>query len=186
MADFLIQPMVLWALRIFLALLFVTAALSKLRHVEEFYGVVRNFRLLPDGASRVVALVLPVVEAAVAAGLVVTPLAAPAAITAAGLLLVFAAALAINVLRGRTQIDCGCFRNGLKQPVSWLLVLRNLVLTGLALAVAAGLPAAAPASPVEGATGLLAGATAMLIYLSASLLGGLSAAQTANKTAKGR
>ncbi|MEF9603853.1 methylamine utilization protein MauE, partial [Paracoccus sp. PXZ] len=79
---------------------------------------------------------------AVAAGLVMTPLAAPAAITAAGLLLVFAAALAINVLRGRTQIDCGCFRNGLKQPVSWLLVLRNLVLTGLALAVAAGLPAA--------------------------------------------
>lgn len=186
MEDFLSQPMLLWTLRVFLALLFATAAVSKLRHVEEFYGVVRNFRLVPDAASRVIALALPVVELAVAVGLMVSAIAAPAAMTAAVLLIVFAFALAINVARGRTAIDCGCFRLGLKQQVSWLLVGRNIVLTAMAMIVALQLPVSGASSIAEGLTGLIAGATAMLIYLSASLLGGLTAAQAQNSSAKGR
>lgn len=185
MEEFLSQPMLLWCLRVFLALMFATAAVSKLQNVEEFYGVVRNFRLVPDAASRALALVLPVLELAIAAGLLIGPLAVPAAFTAAALLLVFAVALGINVARGRTYIDCGCFRNGLKQTVSWLLVGRNIVLTSLALVVAYGLPQAVPAGLAEIATGILAGTTGMALYVCASLLGGISAQQAQNSSAKG-
>lgn len=180
------EPLITMAVRVFLALLFATAALSKLSRIEEFYGVVRNFRLLPDGLSRVVAFVLPVVELAVAVGLVIRPLAVPAAVAAAVLLSVFAVALAINVIRGRTYIDCGCFRQGLKQPVSWLLVGRNIVLTALALSVAYLLPSVAPAGLADVLVGLAAGGIAMLLYFSASLLGGLAAAQNSNLSSKGR
>ena len=60
MQQVLQEPLIHWALRSFLAALFATAALSKLTGMEEFHGVVRNFRLLPDMASRAVAMVLPV------------------------------------------------------------------------------------------------------------------------------
>ena len=80
------EPLVVWTLRSFLAALFLTAALSKLTAIDEFHGVVRNFRLLPDGLARPVAMVLPVVEMAIAAGLLIGPLARPAALAAAALL----------------------------------------------------------------------------------------------------
>lgn len=177
MQALLQEPLITTALRVFLALLFATAALSKLSRIEEFYGVVRNFRLLPDGLSRVVAFVLPVIELAVAVGLVIRPLAAPAAMAAAALLIVFGLALAINVARGRTSIDCGCFRQGLKQPVSWLLVGRNILLTMVALAVVYLLPQTAVPGAADWLIGLLAGTLAMVLYFSGSMLGGLAAAQ---------
>ncbi|HRO15341.1 MAG TPA: MauE/DoxX family redox-associated membrane protein, partial [Paracoccus sp. (in: a-proteobacteria)] len=47
--EFLSQPTVLLFLRVFLALMFAHAALSKLGHRDEFFGVVRNFLILPEG-----------------------------------------------------------------------------------------------------------------------------------------
>ena len=186
MQAVLSEPLVLWSLRVFLAALLATAAISKLTAMEEFHGVVRNFRLLPDALARPVALALPPVELAVAAGLIVTPLTLPAALAAAGLLAAFGLAIAVNVLRGRTQIDCGCFRDGMRQGISWRMVGRNAVLTGLALGLAALLPGARAAGPVDVATGALAGAVLALLYFSASMLGGLSLRQNATPFMKGR
>jgi hypothetical protein len=47
------------------------------------------------------------------------------------LLSVFAAAMAINLKRGRSEIDCGCGHSFLKQNLSWLLVGRNAGLVAL-------------------------------------------------------
>ena len=52
LSTILHEPLVVWTLRSFLAALFLTAALSKLTAIDEFHGVVRNFRLLPDGLAR--------------------------------------------------------------------------------------------------------------------------------------
>jgi hypothetical protein len=48
----------------------------------------------------------------------------------------FAAAMAINLARGRTHIDCGCFDATQRQPLRWLLVARNIVLAVLLIAAA--------------------------------------------------
>jgi Methylamine utilisation protein MauE len=40
--------------------------------------------------------------------------------------------MAINLLRGRNDIDCGC--GGAAHPLSWGLVVRNVVLAAAALA----------------------------------------------------
>lgn len=186
MQAILQEPLLTWGLRAFLALLFATAALSKLQNLEEFYGVVRNFRLIPDGASRVVAFVLPVAELAVAVGLMIRPLTIPAAMTAAAMLVGFGVAIAINVIRGRTSIDCGCMRQGMKQPISWALVLRNAGLALLALGLVQMLPGVRVAGLADLFVGLTAGCIAMMLYFSASLLGGISAQQSATSASKGR
>lgn len=186
MQEVLHEPLLTWGLRGFLALLFATAAVSKLTSIDEFHGVVRNFRLLPDRAARPVAMVLPVLELAVAAGLMITPLAAPAALVGALLLAGFGAAIAINVMRGRTWIDCGCFRQGMKQRISWLLVARNAALTVLAAGVVLLLPGAKAGGVADLLVGLVAGTVLMLLYFSLSILGGLAAVQSSTLSPKGR
>lgn len=171
--SLLSEPLVTTFLRSFLILLFAGAAISKLRHAEEFFGVVRNFRLIPERLARPVATLLPLAELAVAAGLAVPAVAPFAAGTAGVLLAIFGVAIAINVLRGRTAIDCGCFRNGMKQPLSWLLVARNAVLAAAAAGLAFALPIARAPEPIELAIGGAAAGLAMLLYVSASFLGGL-------------
>jgi hypothetical protein len=50
--------------------------------------------------------------------------------------LIYGLAIAINLLRGRLHISCGCGlgnSSGENQPLSWMLVLRNILLMALAL-----------------------------------------------------
>ncbi len=103
-----------------MACIFVTAAVGKLRHLTVFEGVLANYRLLPRWAIAPVHVLLPLAELAIGVGVIAVPqLAAPAA---ALLLLVFAAAMAVNLRRGRSDIDCGCHQSVLRQRLSWTLV----------------------------------------------------------------
>lgn len=156
-----------FAIRALVGLIFLTAAWGKLRHRLEFQGVVANYKLLPDILVAPFALILPPLEAVVGA-LLPTGLVSPwTELTAAGLLAVFAAAMAINIRRGRTDIDCGCFQSALKQTLGWTLVARNAVLV---LAVgAAAVPSAA--IPAWGrAEGLMAGAVMFVLVQSLNVL----------------
>jgi hypothetical protein len=47
---------------------------------------------------------------------------------------VFTAAIALNLARGRRDLDCGCFGPLLRQPLSGWLVVRNGLLALLVLA----------------------------------------------------
>lgn len=132
------DPAVTLTLAWLLAAIFGAAAVAKLRAPDVFAGVVANYRLLPAALVRPAALALPVVELAAALGLLV-PASRPAAgAVVAALLLAFAAAMAINLRRGRDEIDCGCFVSLLRQRISWALVARNLLLAACALVLAAG------------------------------------------------
>lgn len=111
-------------------LVFLQAALAKLRHREILSGVIANYRLLPAALVGPAAMLLAPAELAVAIGLLLGGQALAAAVAIA-LLVIFAAAMAINITRGRREIDCGCGRSQLRQPLSWLLVTRNLLLAAL-------------------------------------------------------
>jgi hypothetical protein len=155
------------AVRILVALVFLTAAFGKLRHRLVFQGVVANYRLLPDIAVSAFALLLPLVEAVVAAGLLFTSSSWPA-VSAAALLILFAVAMAINILRGRRHVDCGCFQSALKQTLSWILVTRNAVLAVL-LAVPATVPVGS-LSASGAAEALLTGAVLFVLLQSMNVL----------------
>jgi hypothetical protein len=156
-----------FAIRALAGLVFLSAAWGKVRHRPEFQGVVANYRLLPDLLVVPFALALPPIEAAVGA-LLPTGLLSPwTEAAAAALLALFALAMAVNLRRGRTDIDCGCFQSALKQTLSWTLVARNAALV-LLLGLAA-LPA--PNAPVWGlAEGLLGGAVAFVLLQGLNVL----------------
>ena len=85
-----------------------------------------------------VALILVLAEAAIVIGLVIPATRQVAAIGAIFLLAAYGIAIAVNLWRGRYAIDCGCGGSG--QGLSWFLVVRNAILTAIAvLALAAPL-----------------------------------------------
>lgn len=117
-------------------IVFVEAGLAKMRHRDLLPGVVANYRLLPEALVAPVAAILPPVELGLGFGLIASSMTGGGtlhwfAVPAAALFVVFAAAMAINIRRGRSQIDCGCGRSQLRQPLGWGLVGRNLVLAVL-------------------------------------------------------
>lgn len=122
-------------LRMFVAFILLAAGVAKLQAHREFVAVVRNYRLLPDGLVRWVAYVVPGSEVVVAAGLLTGYGLDWAAAGAVLLFVMFAAAIAVNLLRGRRQISCGCFGGGRETELSWALVLRNSVLAAGAASV---------------------------------------------------
>ena len=118
------------------------SGVPKLRESAAMLTVVRGYRLLPAALERLVARVLPTAQVILGAALVVgIPLRA-VPLAATGLFLVFFAALAINLLRGRRDLDCGCFgfAGSEETPrIGWFHAVRALL-----LAFAAGVLAIAP------------------------------------------
>jgi hypothetical protein len=134
------DPVLALALRASLTLLLAGAALAKLRDLRGFSAAVAGYRLLPPALAGPAAAGFVAAELALAAGLWLEPLRAASALGAAALLTLYGVAIAVNLARGRRDIDCGCGGPLGRQALSETLVLRNLGLAGAALAC--GLPVA--------------------------------------------
>ena len=157
-----VDPSIALASRVLGALVFAAAVGGKLRHRRELAGVVANYRLLPQWLAAPTAWMLVGLEFLVALSLVSGAWLRTGAALAIVLLGGFALAMAINLARGRREIDCGCFQSGLRQRLSAMLVARNLVLAAvLTPLLAAG---AAGASALQWVDGLGAGLAAYVLY----------------------
>lgn len=174
MNPLIYDPVAIVLATLFLGLVLTTAAIPKLRNADEFQGVVDNYRLLPTFLVVPFARLLPAIELACAVALLVPPVREIAAWVTAGLFMLFALALAINVGRGRTHIDCGCVRRpASKSRIGMFHVLRALVLAGVALYIAV-VPADMTGLPTESwLIGIGAAALLALLYLTADLMVGL-------------
>ena len=128
------DPVVCGAGRLFLALLFLHAGLHKLRDRRRFRAALADYRLLPAAATGPLATGLASAELALAVALCL-PVGGAAAVVAAALLCVYSAAMGINLLRGRREIDCGC-AGPTRRPLGAGLLLRNAGLIGVALVCA--------------------------------------------------
>jgi uncharacterized membrane protein YphA (DoxX/SURF4 family) len=131
--------------RFVLAFVFLLASVSKLVAPSDFSRAVANYQLLPFRWGRIVAAWLPRLELAIALCLLSGALLPVAAAVAMVLLLGFAAAVAINLARGR-RIECGCGGFAAPRKIGPAFVLRNLLLAGGA-ALAAASPVAALTVP---------------------------------------
>jgi uncharacterized membrane protein YphA (DoxX/SURF4 family) len=120
---------------LFLSYLFVTAGYKKLSDVGNLRKTITDYRVLPGSWSRPVASVLPVFEVLVGIGLLIPPLHEVAAIALCVALLSYTSAIAVNIARGRRDLDCGCAGPGAEQLVSGSLLVRNAVLFIPALAL---------------------------------------------------
>lgn len=127
----LLDPVATSALSAVLSVIFLTGAWQKLRDLALFQANIDNYRLLPDGLAWPAAILLPLWELAAGALLLFDPTRTVGAVLAIGLLAIVTTAVAINLLRGRTEIDCGCGSLGGHvgdQTLSWGLAARNALL----------------------------------------------------------
>jgi putative oxidoreductase len=125
---------VLLVARIGLGILFVVAGAAKVRAPSAFAIEIVNYRFLPELAPYL-AVALPPLEILTGLTLVAAPAVwrRAAAVCATGLLLMFTVAVTSAVARGM-DISCGCF-GGASESVTWLTVLRDLLLLAAAAAV---------------------------------------------------
>jgi hypothetical protein len=136
-----IDPVHWQVARWLLAGVFAAGFWHKLRTREIFVVVVRDYRILPAGTAPFAATLILLLEGLVLVGLISGMGLRTTAVLAALLLCVYGVAIAVNLVRGRRSIDCGCFgaagdASGRHRLSAWLLV-RNAALigvTGLVLA----------------------------------------------------
>jgi peroxiredoxin len=131
------MEIVLLIARLTLAFVFGLAGATKATDLAAARKASISFGI-PEKLAVPVGTCLPFVEMLIALALLPTNTAWLGAVCGLGLLLVFAAAIAINLARGQAP-DCNCFGQLHSRPVSWSVFARNLVLAALAtLLVAQG------------------------------------------------
>ena len=118
-----------------IALLLVSAGTHKLRGLARFTEIFAAYRVLPDAFARRLAWLVPCLELSVAASLLWGPSRRFGVVSAVAILIGYASALSINLLRGRRDLDCGCGRARDRRAIAPWMVWRNLSLAA-ALGVA--------------------------------------------------
>jgi hypothetical protein len=127
-----------WIARLTLAALFAAAGLSKLYRLADFRAAVAAYGLLPARAVALMSVALACAEVIAALLLLLAASRAAGAILLWILLALFSFAIAVNLWRGRTDIDCGCWLFGTGQKaaqgrIGWPMLVRNGVLAALVL-----------------------------------------------------
>lgn len=118
---------VLLFIRTFTALVLLVAGISKLGGRREFIETVRNYRLLPEGLSIFVGRWIPILEVMIGISLLLGILIPLTTFATAALFILFGIAVAVNLLRGRRNISCGCFGPQQNRPLTRILVARNMI-----------------------------------------------------------
>jgi hypothetical protein len=110
----------------FVAIVLARAVIDKAFNFSLYVATLRDYRLLPAPLAPAAATALLAAEATAIVLLLVPASAAVGGCLAAALFALYGAAMAIVLMAGRTEIECGCGGDG--QIVSWGLVARNAVL----------------------------------------------------------
>lgn len=132
----MLEPVYSWIFALGCALLLARAAAHKLEQRRELVAIVANYRIVPSSWAAIVAVLVVVAEISAALLLVLPATRATGAVVAASLFITYAAAIALNLKRGRTHIDCGCVGPSQRRSIGAWMVWRNGV-----LAIAAALSA---------------------------------------------
>jgi uncharacterized membrane protein YphA (DoxX/SURF4 family) len=122
-------------LRLLLGLIFLRAGLSKIWNRAAFTQAVQSYRLAPARVSRWIGRWLPMLEATLGILLVLGIEQRLTGWTVSGLLMLFGAAVSVNLVRGRA-IDCGCSGGTAPKSITWWTVARNGGLTAMSMSLA--------------------------------------------------
>jgi len=113
------------AMALGLALIFAAAVVHKVQDFKNFIAILTEYRVTPVWSTFAVGVVLFISEAAAAVMILLSGLRQFGAFMIIGLLALYGVGMAVNLIRGRQEIDCGCSGPGAKQMISWWLIGRN-------------------------------------------------------------
>ena len=139
----MLDPLILKLVSIGFGLLFLLASVHKLSDFSRFRATLTAYQIMPGALIAPLSFLVPVVEALLGVGWLFGIQTTAVALASTLVLAGYTSAIAINLLRGRIHIDCGCSMGaaaGRDQQLSWGLVIRNSIL------IIAALTATFPAS----------------------------------------
>lgn len=155
-----IAPLVSVTITTFLVILIMRAAWHKVERFLETVGFAQGYGLVPDHWAAPIVRGLTAVEIGTVIALLVPGMRTLGGLLAAGLFAGYGLVMAIALMQGRSEIDCGC--GGVPQIVSGYTLARNTILAVLAL-TAAALPAQA-IGPLDAAAAIAAALVLAAIY----------------------
>ncbi len=126
-----VAPVIALICRLALGIIFLYAGLEKIIAPSEFALAIYNYRLLPDGAINLLAVILPWLEVLLACGLIAGSYVRGSSLLSALLFLTFSVALTISLVRG-LDISCGCF-GGSTGSINWLYLFRDTSLLAMSV-----------------------------------------------------
>lgn len=88
--------------------LFAVAGGHKFAVRGKFAETLTSYRVLPARAISAAALLVPTLECVIAASLLIPRIRSAGSLAGAALLAIYAAAMGLNLLRGRRDLECGC------------------------------------------------------------------------------
>jgi hypothetical protein len=154
--------------RLAMAAVFLQAAAHAMQDWPAYEAVVQDYRLATRLMARLAAKAMPPAQIAAAILLLIPGAMHAGPALGLALMAMFTGAIAINLLRGRVFIDCGC-GGAAGQHISMGLIIRNLTLCAL-LAVAWVSPLVLPPSAAFAVGVAGAGIFAAILYVAASQL----------------
>jgi hypothetical protein len=128
-----LDPIYSHIVAILVAFVFAHAAVHKVLDYARHVGIVADYQVMPAWFVPFLAPLVIVLEFAAAVLALLPATRSMGLILAAGLLLAYLFSIGLNLLRGRTSIDCGCGWGSQKHPISGWLLIRNLLFVGVTL-----------------------------------------------------
>lgn len=161
-----------------IAILLASAGAHKLRDLRRFDEIFAAYGVMPAITKLRLSRLLPFLEIGLAAGMLINVSRPYAGVAVIALMLAYAAAIAINLRRGRRDLACGCGGPDDRRTIAPWMVWRNIVVS--AAAVISLFPwSTRPLSPMDGVTIIFGLMTVSLLYLCVDLLLGNVARRTA-------
>lgn len=120
--------------RLLLGLILFSVGISKLARPSDFRRGIQDYQIFSSvqesklAISTILAYCLPIAEILSGFGLITGLLLNPAILLGIVLLIVFSGAMAINLVRGRTDLSCHCGGAIGDHRISWWLIGRNSAL----------------------------------------------------------
>ena len=152
-----------------LCLLLAGAAAAKLRDLRSFEEILAAYAVLPAQANLPVARALPFVELGLAVGLLMPAGRPYVGLVVIVLMLTYAAAIAVNLRRGRRDLACGCGGPAERRPIAPWMVWRNCMISAFAgISLLSWSPR--PLNPMDGVTLAFGLVAITLVYLCVDLL----------------
>jgi thiol-disulfide isomerase/thioredoxin/uncharacterized membrane protein YphA (DoxX/SURF4 family) len=117
-------------LRLALSAVFGVAGVTKLLDQRGTRDAVKNFGS-PEPLAPALAIILPIVELAIAAGLLFNNTVVVSGFAALAVLGLFVVAISVNLAQGRSH-DCHCFGQLYSRPLGWPTLARNAIFAAAA------------------------------------------------------
>lgn len=125
----------LLSFRILLAIIFISSAISKLKDINGHGALIAEYKITPINWSNPLAWINCIFELLAGILLFIGYFQSPSLIVIIIFLVGYSFAVGINLVRGRSEMSCGCGGVVGDNPISWFLVIRNIFFAGLAVGI---------------------------------------------------